>query len=71
MGTMNPMIFLLATVFGEKGGESSRKAVPIALLGSMMRPPMIGLVLALAVARGGQPSPGRPRHAHRPVGALN
>ena len=62
MGTMNPMIFLLATAFGERGGESSRKAVPLALIGSMMRPPMIGLVLALAVARGSKPGPGRRHH---------
>jgi hypothetical protein len=61
MGTMNPMIFFLATFFGEKGGESSRKAIPVALIGSMMRPPMMGLVLALAVARGNKPGSGRRR----------
>ena len=61
MGSFNPMIFLLSTFFAEKGGESSRKAIPVALFGSMMRPPMMGLVLALAVARGNKPGSGR-RH---------
>jgi len=66
MGVFNPMIFAMAALVAESAGASARQALPVALLGSTIRPPMMGLILALAVARD-EVVPYRPRR-HRMFG---
>jgi hypothetical protein len=48
---LNPMILAVSALAAENSGLSSKQAIPLALVGSMMKPPMMGLVLALALAR--------------------
>jgi hypothetical protein len=51
MAFFNPMILAVSVLATKDAGASGRQFLSVALLASTMRSPMMGLVLALAIAR--------------------